>query len=56
MPSFVSALVPPNSTPTHGRYHTLRCTVTLAPWRVRLRYVALGRYGFIARRVRVTRA
>jgi hypothetical protein len=38
-----------------GRFHTLGCTVTLAPWRVHLRYVALGRYGFIAQRVRVTR-
>lgn len=39
-----------------GAFHTLRCAVTLAPWRVRLRYVALGRYGFIAQRVRVTRS
>jgi hypothetical protein len=38
-----------------GSFHTLRCTVTRAPWRVRLRYVALGRYGFIAQRVRTTR-
>jgi len=39
-----------------GSFHTLRCTVTLAPWRVRLRYIALGRYGFIAQRVRVRRS
>jgi len=38
-----------------GRFHKLSCTVTLAPWRVRLRYVALGRYGFIAQRLRISR-
>jgi hypothetical protein len=42
--------------PVAGSFHTLRCAVTLAPWRVRLRYVALGRYGFIAQRVRLTRS
>ena len=40
-------------TAVHGRFYVLRCSVTLAPWRVRLRYVALGRYGFIAKRVSV---
>jgi hypothetical protein len=40
----------------HGAYHVLRCTVTLAPWQARARYVALGRYGFIAQNVSVSRA
>jgi hypothetical protein len=39
-----------------GSFHTLSCNVTLAPWRVHLRYVALGRYGFIAKHVRVRHA
>jgi hypothetical protein len=44
------------STAVEGRFHTLSCSITLAPWRVRLRYLALGRYGFMAKRVRLTSA
>lgn len=42
-------------TSVRGTYHTLSCSITRSPARVSLSYIALGRYGFLARHVHVTR-